>query len=628
MYKVSVPIQNRSITPKTRKDYLSLCREASVERVFLVVHESDLPSLKENIVFLKEGGLEVGVWIGETIGHGGALLNGTGDEQKDNFLPLVNVLGEEREGTRCPLDAAFRKKIAGFVIKIAEAHPSYILLDDDLRMSGHGPAFCCACPSHLALMSEHLGEEVTLTHLQEQAFSGKPNQYRDAWLFAQNEGFRILAEELRAAIDTVDESITLAFCAAHSIWDVDGMDVLGISRIMAGKNKPLLRLHGAPYWTPYGGNRLSAAEILALARMFASFCEGSGIETMAEGDVYPRPRCNTPAAYLELFDAAMRADGKHDGILKYMFDYTAGPFFERGYIERHKRSAALHAEIARNFPNGAHLGVRVHIRPHAFDTADFSLTKPLGNTPMPIAGILLDSATVPTVYSGEGFTAAAFGEGVRGLPMDAFANGMILDAVSASILTEAGMDVGLASVSGFEDRTYSYLSTVTEGEIAPVRFADCRRLSAAISSSANTVLTAWANGKEEPFAYTYENAEGLRFLVYLIDYGTLFGGSGLLDSCVQNMMLTKTLPWLSRRPMPIASNAHPGLYLLADEDEAGLSLLFLNYFADEVITPVFTLGKTYKEAHLSSGAAHTEGNRLVFDTDIPAFSAVAVRLKK
>lgn len=629
MYRISVPLQNRSVTESTRDDYLSLLKEANAERVFLVYNnEKDLLTLPENVAYFKEAGLAVGVWVGETIGHGGVLLNGIADGEEESFQPLVNVLGEEREGTRCPTDPRFCAKTANALANIAKAHPDFILLDDDLRISGHGPAFCCACPSHLAMMSAHIGEEVTQELLREHAFTGKRNKYRDAWLYAQGESYRAFAEALRLAVDEVDPAVTVSFCAAHSIWDVDGVDVLGVSRLLAGKNTPLLRLHGAPYWTPYAGGKLPFALVLSIARMFASFLEGSGIETMAEGDVYPRPRCNTPASYLELFDAAMRADGRHGGILKYMLDYTAGPRFETGYLARHRKNAPLYEEIAKIFPRGANLGVRIHIHPHTFGDADFSLTAPRGNTPLPVAGALIGGAGIPTVYSGDGFCAAAFGESVRSLPADAFDRGMILDAVSALILQEKGVDVGILSHAGFENKKYTYLSTGREGELTPILFGDARHFVAHISPDAKTVMTAYADGKEEPFAYTYENADGKRFFVYLSDYGTYTEGTGLFYSSVHNLVLTAMLPWLSRRPLPIAGEAHPGLYLLADEDAQGMSLLFVNCFADEMLTPVFTLGEAYRDVRVMGASAHVEADRLVFDTDIPPYSAVTVRLTR
>ena len=387
-------------------------------------------------------------------------------------------------------------------------------------------------------------------------------------------------------------------------------------------------MHGAPYWTPFGGGKLPFGFVVSIARMFASFCVGSGIETMAEGDVYPRPRCNTPAAYLELFDAIMRADGSHDGILKYMADYTAGPLFETGYFARHKKHAPFYAEVERNFPTGANLGVRVHIRPHTFGEADFSLSAPRANTPLPIAGAILSSAGIPTVYHGKGFCAATFGEDARSLRKEDFENGMILDAVSAIILTERGVDVGLTSYDGFENKTYTYLSTGKEGEIAPVRFADSRQLKATLAPTAKVVMTAYCGTKEELFAYTFENKEGQRFLVYLTDYGTWTEGTGLFDSCIHHPVLTSVIPWLSRRPLPVAGEAHPGLYLLADRDETGMSLLFVNCFADEIMTPTFTLDEDYTDARVMGASARVVGNRLVFDTDIPPFAAVTVRLSK
>ena len=44
MYRISVPMQNRSLTPATREEYLKLFREAGVERVFLVFNDENDPS--------------------------------------------------------------------------------------------------------------------------------------------------------------------------------------------------------------------------------------------------------------------------------------------------------------------------------------------------------------------------------------------------------------------------------------------------------------------------------------------------------------------------------------------------------------------------------------------------------
>ena len=56
------------------------------------------------------------------------------------------------------------------------------------------------------------------------------------------------------------------------------------------------------------------------------------IETMSEGDQFPRPRTACPASYLEIFDTALRASGDFKGILKYAIDYTSKPGYEDSYI--------------------------------------------------------------------------------------------------------------------------------------------------------------------------------------------------------------------------------------------------------------------------------------------------------
>ena len=83
--------------------------------------------------------------------------------------------------------------------------------------------------------------------------------------------------------------------------------------------------------------------------MLASFVYGNDFDIMSEGDVYPRPRYTCPAAYLELYDAVTRIDGAYSGILKYMFDYVAGPDFETGYLKIHKDNEAYLKKSRRAF---------------------------------------------------------------------------------------------------------------------------------------------------------------------------------------------------------------------------------------------------------------------------------------
>ena len=625
MYKIAVPIQNRLVNEKTRGDYLCLLKKAEATHVVLIAEESiNYSRFAENVAGFKKEGFSVGVWFAETIGHGGVLLNGLDGEAKPRFSPLVDVNGEKAVGTNCPLDPAFRAEMASVAASFAKTGVSFILLDDDLRMSQHGKGFSCACDAHLDLMSDYVGKPVTREDLRAHAFRGKPNEYREAWLYAQSHSIALLAKEIRDAVDAAAPSVSIAFCTAHSPFSVDGIDAVALTKTLAGENAPFIRLHGAPYWVTF--NKWSFSEIFSYSRMFASFFKDSGIEALAEGDVYPRPRYNTPASHLELFDAMVRIDGAHSGILKYMADYTAPPLFETGYFDRHVRNKARAAKLKDYFPSGANLGVRAKLVPHLFKDADLDLSPASAASPQPTSAAWLSRNSIPVIFSGEGIATAAFGEHARHLTEKELAGGVILDGVAAVILTEMGIDVGIAPTHLFASRCYRYLSTACDGEMGAVMGGDCRLLNAQLKEGAVPILFGYEGDKPETFAYTYENQEGARFLVYLANGESAVGGSGLFGNYMQSMALSRVIPWVARTPLPITDKPHPELYVMCEREENKTAIALLNCHADSILTPTFTLDRIYESVTCDGGECVLDGNRLIFKTDIPACDYVTVIL--
>lgn len=625
MYKLSVPVQNRSLTKEARDKYLKILKDIKADRVFVICRDlAQLPSLKDNVAFLKENGFEVGIWDGSTIGHGSTIIDGGHVPTKSEFPPLVNLAGQSLLGTSCPLDKNFQESIANVVSGLATSGASVVMIDDDFRMSQHGTEFCCACPMHLKRMSEICGEEVTLELLREKAFKGKKNKYRDAWLKAQGDSMMEFAKALRTAVDKNNPEVALAFCSAHSPWGVDGADVSEITRVLAGKNPPVFRLHGAPYWTVSNDN--SYAEVFSVARMFAAFVADEGFDLMAEGDVHPRPRYNTSAASLELFDAAMRADKKHNGIYKYLFDYSGDVDFETGYADHHIRNMPFYDKLEEFFENGANCGVRVLVHPHSVSETDYDLVVPSQKSPYPSAGILLGRSSIPTVFSGEGLCAAAFGEFASDVTEEHLKNGLILDGVSAALLTEKGIDVGIKSFDGFVRKSFSHMLTVNQGEIGNIRRGSCRMLNAALADSVRPVLYAREGGQDRLFAYAYENQNKQRFIVYLCDGTALPNLGGVFNNYAQQLMLSREIEWLCGKKLPVSCPKNPDLYVMCEKNGEKMSVLLLNCFADKILTPKIKLDKKYSSVECAGCEAVLEGDELVFKSDIEAYGFAAFRL--
>ena len=626
MYKLSVPIQNLSLTGETREKYLKILEDMKADRVFIICRIlSQIPLLKENVAFFKERGYEVGIWVGSTIGHGSTIIDGDGGPVKSRFPSLVNLDGKSLLGTNCPLDKEFQAYTAHILSELALTGVSVIMIDDDFRMSQHGEKLCCACPMHLKLMSEICGEEVTLELLNEKAFKGKKNKYRDAWLKAQGDSMMEFAKALRAEVDKRTPEVALSFCSAHSPWGVDGADVCEITRVLAGKSgAPLFRLHGAPYWTV--SNENSYAEVFSVARMFAAFVENEGFDLMAEGDVHPRPRYNTSAASLELFDAAMRADKKHDGILKYVFDYSGGVDYETGYAAHHVRNMPFYDKLEEFFKNGANCGVRILIHPQSVADTDYDVSVLTQKSPYPSAGILLGRSSVPTVFSGEGICYAAFGEFASDVTKEHLKKGVILDGVSAALLTEKGIDVGIDSFDGFVRKSFSHVSTTLAGEIGGIRRGTCRMLNAKLKETVRPLLYARESAGNTVFAYAYENENKQKFIVYLCDGAAHHSLAGVFNNYAQQLMLSREIEWLSGQKLPVSCPKNPDLYVMCEKDGEGMSVLLLNCFADKMLTPKIKLDRAYTSVECAGCKATLSGDELIFESDIEAYGFAAFRL--
>ena len=438
MYKVAVPINNRTTNEKNRAIFAELFKAARIDRVFLGGHiREDVDSFKENIRFFKDQGYEVALWFYDTVGHGNTIVSAKDLADEPKYQRLVDLDGNSRLDTYCPLDDAHRTFFSEKLAKYAALEPDFIMLDDDFRLSQHGGGVpCCVCPLHMRRLCEECGEELDIPTFKSLAFTGKGNKYRDAWMKVQGESLELFAQAIRDEVDKVNPHVSIAVCSAYCSWDLDGTDPIRITNILAGKNHKYLRLHGAPYWTPLNDKPIEG--VCEIGRMFASFCQDEDIEIFSEGDPF-RTRFHCPSSYLEIFDAALRADGGHDGILKYMSSYDGMPLYETGFFDRHCRNLDRYDKLAEFFPNGADAGVRVLIKPHLLQDADLSYTPLREQSPYPTAGILLSLNGIPTTYHGEGVCKALFGENARHFDISDFREGAILDGVAAKILTERGL---------------------------------------------------------------------------------------------------------------------------------------------------------------------------------------------
>ncbi len=634
MYQTYVPLMNYSVTPQTRKTYLKQFKEAKVNKIFLSVFGyGDDPAtdfvmaaaLRENIDFFRREGIEAGVWIGRTIGHGGELSFGA-DYLPDlsSYTKMMGLSGQEAKGVCCPYDENFRKRIAAYVSAIATSGAKIVLLDDDFRISHGSKEYYCACDLHMAKIRELCGENISREELRELAFSQKANKYRAAWLKAQGESLELLAADIRAAVDRVAPDVRVGLCSSPDLVGVDGTDPVKLAGLLAGEcTKPFFRMSGAPYWAVVGKKR-PLATIIEMTRLQAYLSrERGGAEMISEGDTYPRPRYNVPASLLEMFDAALRIDGQFDGILKYMVDYNGSPEFETSYLCRHTKNLAVMERLDEMFGGKQMLGVNVSTRKDLLADADLEMGAMPRHLYYSMAGAMMALNSVPSMYGAGGICRAIFGEEARHVDLAELEKGAILDGIAAQILTDRGVDVGLAARLTFKEDNVLYLTDAEERERAFATPSGVRYAPMKLSQDAKVVCKMEFKEGTEPFAYTYESASGARFLVYSFDGTALPRDTGMFRGYLQQQVLKNGIEWISGKRLPAFISHCPGLYMMCKGDGKKMAVALFNFFADSVDEPVIRLDRAYANIRFLGCSGKLEGDTVVLDAPIYAYTFAA-----
>ena len=627
MYKVSVPIINNLCIGENREGYLKQFKEASVDRVFLstmVPDRNEAELFKENIEFFKKNGIEACIWIGSTCGHGVPLAIKNNPVYTNGDGTIVNILGNMIENTYCSLYEDFRRKVSSEIAALANTGVDTIMLDDDFRNGVHGPEICCACDRHMALIRKYCGENITREDLKRLAFTGKPNKYRDAFVRAQGDSLRLLATDIRAAVDKVNPNVRLTICSAPTLWEIEGTSAQELAKILAGKNQPEARLIGAPYWTPKDDK--SFAYVVELERMLASWNKDSGVDVIAEGDAYPRPRHNVPAAYLELHDGVMRADGNFNGILKYMVMYSTNHSYEEGYLKKHIKNLQAMKQLEEIFADKEACGVYCPTRSGLICDADFTVGTSYDRFAQPLAGMVLGALTIPTTYSDNGICTALFGEMARHFELDKISDGAIVDGVSAVLLTQRGVDVGLCGEQRFATGRATWVLSRDKVDMAACLRPTAKFMTSDISEKAQVLSYANVDGNEIPLLYKYENEKGQKFVVFMADTMGKVWAADIYRHYTMQEAMTECVEWISGKKLPATCVKNPDLYMICKEGQGKLSVGLFNCFADSIIDPVIKLDREYTGIRFVNCSGRLEGDTVYLDDQIYAFEFAAFEL--
>ena len=621
-YQVLVPVHNRRrMTDEAVAEYARVRDFDSTRAVFVIgIHEREkarrdaqMADLAENVRQAKACGMtETTAWIWTFW-----------CSTTDGFTPMSAADGWRSPVMACPLCPEFRKLAGDYMVGFVNCGVDMVLLDDDFCFGTlHGDDLVCTCPRHLAKIGEILGEKVDPAALKEHVLKGGRNRWRDAWMKVNGDALKDFAAFLRAQVDAVKPSVRIGLCSVMSLWDIDGVDAPTIARILAGpKTRPFLRQIGAPYWAVknlYYGARLQ--NVIEFERMERSWISGTDIEVVGEGDTFPRPRWTCPASYLELFDLALRADGRMSGILKYGIDYDS-PEREPGYRIRHQHHRPLYAEVERAFSGKKAVGVRIYETKNRL--ADVEIPKAIEGTTKIYELFGSEAAKycgdlgVPTAWEGEGVVGMAFGPNVLSVPAEARRKGLVIDAWAARLLMKDGVDVGIRV---WGDKHVTGIDVVADGLGNDYAAYEAYK----VDLAPEAVPLGKGADRRAPPAFVYANAAGEKYMVLPLE--AYFNRPGWHRSYEAGAMLCDGIRRLTGSAIPAFVGGNPDVYVMAKDGPDGTRAVgVFNMSADELVDQEVRMDRSYKTVRFINCQGRLDGDRVRLES-VPAWSFAGIEL--
>ena len=193
---------------------------------------------------LKELGVESGVLMQATIGHGYPL------NEMFSFTQKINMDDGEPKNCVCPYDKDFQQYLFDAAKTIAECGPKVIMVDDDFRLLGrsNGTAKGCYCHLHKAELTRRLGRELSREELHEYTTKRDAESLEITKIYSDTQRDSLLeaARAIRNGIDSVNPSIQGAFCCCGAGHGVEFADE--IANILKGEGNPsIVRLNNGRY---------------------------------------------------------------------------------------------------------------------------------------------------------------------------------------------------------------------------------------------------------------------------------------------------------------------------------------------------------------------------------------------
>ena len=246
-----------------------------------------------------------------------------------------------------------------------------------------------------------------------------------------------------------------------------------------------------------------------------------------------------------------------------------------------------------------------------------------GLYPYPCAAAMMCFSGVSPVFGKGGIVRAVFGEDARHIDLSEIKDGAILDAISAQILSDRGVDLGLEDRVLFENKRISFITDSEGVERGAVDVPDVRYAQMKISSDATIVSQGYFGEELKPVAYTYENSEGAKFLVYCFDSMALRRNAGIYRGYLQQKVLKEGIEWISGKKLPAFVEKCPDLYVMCKGGKGRMAVALFNFFADSIDEPVIYLDREYSNIRFVNCSGRLEEDRVILDSPVYSSTLVA-----
>ncbi|KAE9090416.1 hypothetical protein PF010_g18589 [Phytophthora fragariae] len=157
------------------------------------------------------------------------------------FQPTVSRDGVLSKSSFCPNSEDFRGYIAAKYTLVAEAGPSFVWVDDDIRMFGLGSVdYACFCPECLGIYNRKHGTTFAREQLVEELNAKDGGETRERWVRQNVETIERLLAHIEAAVHRIDERIELGLMTVSlGISTYTGADYpRWFSALKAGRGRP------------------------------------------------------------------------------------------------------------------------------------------------------------------------------------------------------------------------------------------------------------------------------------------------------------------------------------------------------------------------------------------------------